>query len=63
MFLEGGLVFRCMDDDLAGEAVAEGVEGRASFALFRARAGGELGVSASDNSFGAIPFVLKVKVA
>jgi hypothetical protein len=40
MFLEGGLVFRGMDNNLAGEAVAEGVEGRASFALFGARASG-----------------------
>jgi len=52
-----------MDDDLAGEAVAEGVQRRTFLSLFGAGAGGELGISASDNSFGAIPFVLKVKVA
>src|SRR5580700_7388716 len=39
------------DDDLAGEAVAEGVERRAAFALLSFGSGGVLGVGAVD--FGA----------
>jgi hypothetical protein len=40
VFSEGGLVFRGMDHDLAGEAVAEGVQRRTFFAFFGTRAGG-----------------------
>src|SRR5215469_1895608 len=46
MLLEGGLVFRGVDDDLAGEAVAEGVQRRLFLAFLGARASRELGVGA-----------------
>jgi len=52
-----------MDDDLAGESVAEGVQGRAPFAFFGAQASGKLRVTSLNNSFDAIPFVLRVKLA
>jgi hypothetical protein len=63
VLLEGLLVFGSVDDDLAGEAVAEGVQGRASFAFFGARAGREMGVTGLPNSFEPIPFVIKARVA
>jgi len=43
MLLEGGLVFRGVDDDLAGEAVAEGVQRRLFLAFLGARASREAG--------------------
>ena len=46
-FISGG-IFGGKDDGLGGEAVAEGVEGRALFAGFGARAGGVLGVGVID---------------
>src|SRR5215467_7630740 len=56
VFLEGGLVFGGMDDDLAGESVAEGVQGRAPFAFLGARASGNLRVGAvgDELSFGHV---------
>jgi hypothetical protein len=44
--LVGGVVFRREDDDVAGESMAEGVEGGALFAGGGAGAGGALGVGA-----------------
>jgi len=43
--------------------VAEGVEGRTLFAFLGARAGGEFRITSLNNSFDAIPFVLRVKLA
>jgi hypothetical protein len=49
--LVGGVVLGGKDDDVAGESMAEGVEGGALFAGWGAGAGGVLGVGAVD--FGA----------
>ena len=63
MLLEGGLVFRGVDDDLAGEAVAEGVQRRTVLTFLGARASRELGVTGLNNTFEPIPFVLNVRIA
>jgi hypothetical protein len=63
VLLEGGLVFRSVDDDLAGETVAEGVQGRTLLAFFGTGAGGEFRVASLHNSFEPIPFVIKARVA
>jgi len=63
VLLEGLPVFLGMDDDLASEAVAEGVERGTFFAFFGAGAGGELRVTGVSNSFEPIPFVIKARVA
>jgi hypothetical protein len=49
--LVGGVVLGGKDDDVAGESMAEGVEGGALFAGWGAGAGGVLRVGAVD--FGA----------
>ncbi len=49
--LVGGVVLGGKDDDVAGESMAEGVEGGALFAGWGAGAGGVLGVGSVD--FGA----------
>ena len=48
MLLVSGLVFGFEEDGAAGEAVAEGVLGRASFTFGGAGAGGVLGIGAID---------------
>ena len=52
MFLEGGLIFRRVDDDLAGEAVAEGVQGRTFLAFFGTGTSGKLRVGAIRDELG-----------
>jgi len=47
VLLEGCPVFGCVNDDLAGKAVSEGIQGRAFFAFRGLRAGRELGVVAA----------------
>jgi hypothetical protein len=63
VFLERGLIFRRVDDDLAGEAVAEGVQQRTFLAFFGTGAGGELRVAGLHNSFQPILFQIKVRMA
>ena len=63
MLLEGLPVFGSVDDDLAGESVTEGVQGRGPFAFFGARASGKLRVTGLNNTFEPIPFVLNVRIA
>jgi len=60
VLLEGCPVFGCVNDDLAGKAVSEGIQGRAFFAFRGLRAGRELGVTPLHNSFQPIPFQIKV---
>ena len=52
VLLEGGLVFRSVDDNLAAQAVAEGIKRGSLFAFFGARAGRELRISATSGELG-----------
>ena len=55
-FWKAALACWSMDDDLAGEAVAEGVQRRTFLSLFGAGAGGELGIGAIGRELGLSHF-------